>query len=83
MKPLHKLKGELIRCLPENSVAILNEDDPYVKAMDSLAKGKTITYGLLNATLLVLVAICVIKKTVLSLLANVMTKFRYLLTYDW
>ncbi len=32
-------KGELIRCLPENSVAILNEDDPYVKAMDSLAKG--------------------------------------------
>ena len=23
-------KGELIRCLPENSVAILNEDDPYV-----------------------------------------------------
>ena len=39
-------KGELIRCLPENSVAILNEDDPYVKAMDSLAKGKTITYGI-------------------------------------
>ena len=30
-------KGELIRFLPENSVAILNEDDPYVKAMDSLA----------------------------------------------
>jgi len=44
-------KGELIRCLPENSVAILNEDDPYVKAMDSLAKGKTITYGIeRNAT---------------------------------
>lgn len=44
-------KGELIRCLPENSVAILNEDDPYVKAMDRLAKGKTITYGIeRNAT---------------------------------
>lgn len=32
-------------------MAILNEDDPYVKAMDSLAKGKTITYGIeRNAT---------------------------------
>ncbi|MFR6482360.1 MAG: Mur ligase family protein [Veillonella sp.] len=53
-------KGELIRCLPENSVAILNEDDPYVKAMDRLAKGKT-TYGI-ERMLLVLVAICAIKR---------------------
>ena len=44
-------KSELIRCLPEDSIAVLNEDDPYVKAMDSLAKGKTITYGIeSNAT---------------------------------
>ena len=32
-------KGELIRCLGPDSVAILNEDDHFVKAMSSIAKG--------------------------------------------
>ena len=46
-------KGELIRCLGKDSIAILNEDDPYVKAMSQLTEGKTITYGIeSNATVI-------------------------------
>jgi len=46
-------KGELIRCLGPDSVAILNEDDHFVKAMSSIAKGKTVTYGIhSNATVI-------------------------------
>ena len=46
-------KGELIKCLGPDSVAILNEDDHFVKAMSSIAKGKTVTYGIhSNATVI-------------------------------
>ncbi len=73
-KPLLKQKGELIRCLPENSVAILNEDDPYVKAMDSLAKGKTITYGIERNATCIGSHLRYKKRTVSSSLVSVMTK---------
>lgn len=41
-------KGELIACLDENSIAILNADDHYVAEMANIAKGKTMTYGIQN-----------------------------------
>lgn len=41
-----KAKGELIESLPPNGIAILNEDDPYVKKMGSLFKGQIIGYGI-------------------------------------
>lgn len=41
-------KGELIACMDENSVAILNADDPFVAAMADFAKGKCISYGIQN-----------------------------------
>lgn len=45
-------KGELIRCLGDDSIAILNEDDPFVSSMSKFAKGKTMTYGIhSNATI--------------------------------
>lgn len=40
-----KAKGELIEHLPEDGLAILNEDDFRVKGMIHLNKGKTVTYG--------------------------------------
>lgn len=44
-------KGELIANMGPHSTAILNEDDPFVKSMSGIAKGKTVTYGIYsNAT---------------------------------
>lgn len=40
-----KAKGELIEALPADGMAILNGDDPYVKAMGNHFAGKVITYG--------------------------------------
>lgn len=39
-------KGELIQAIKEDGTAILNGDDSFVKAMDSLTAGKTIYYGI-------------------------------------
>jgi UDP-N-acetylmuramoyl-tripeptide--D-alanyl-D-alanine ligase len=39
-------KGELVEAIPEDGVAILNGDDPLVRAMASKSKGRVLTYGL-------------------------------------
>lgn len=41
-----KAKGELIDSLPDNGIAILNEDDPYVIKMGDDFKGNVIGYGI-------------------------------------
>ena len=41
-----KAKGELIEALPADGLAVLNGDDPYVKAMGQSFSGKVITYGM-------------------------------------
>ncbi|CAM5419359.1 UDP-N-acetylmuramoyl-tripeptide--D-alanyl-D-alanine ligase [Streptomyces fumanus] len=38
-------KGELVESLPEDGAAILNADDPYVRAMASRTKAKVILFG--------------------------------------
>jgi len=38
-------KGELVEALPENGAAILNADDPLVRAMASRTKAKVILFG--------------------------------------
>ena len=38
-------KGELVESLPEDGTAVLNADDPYVKAMASRTKAKVILFG--------------------------------------
>lgn len=38
-------KAELVESLPTSGVVVLNEDDPRVKAMKSLTKAKTISFG--------------------------------------
>lgn len=38
-------KGELVEALPEEGAAILNADDPYVRAMASRTKAKVILFG--------------------------------------
>ncbi len=39
-------KSELVRALPEDGVAVLNGDDPRVRAMATLTKARVLTYGL-------------------------------------
>ena len=44
-------KRELVEALPQDGMAVLNADDPYVAAMQTAHTGKTITYGIVsNAT---------------------------------
>ncbi|WOT37472.1 UDP-N-acetylmuramoyl-tripeptide--D-alanyl-D-alanine ligase [Streptomyces coeruleorubidus] len=38
-------KGELVESLPEDGTAVLNADDPYVRAMASRTKAKVIFFG--------------------------------------
>ncbi|MFJ4976444.1 UDP-N-acetylmuramoyl-tripeptide--D-alanyl-D-alanine ligase [Streptomyces coeruleorubidus] len=38
-------KGELVEALPEDGTAVLNADDPYVRAMASRTKAKVILFG--------------------------------------
>ncbi|MEU0386519.1 UDP-N-acetylmuramoyl-tripeptide--D-alanyl-D-alanine ligase [Streptomyces chartreusis] len=38
-------KGELVEALPEDGTAILNADDPYVRAMASRTKAKVLLFG--------------------------------------
>ncbi|MFJ9851897.1 UDP-N-acetylmuramoyl-tripeptide--D-alanyl-D-alanine ligase [Streptomyces sp. NPDC101150] len=38
-------KGELVEALPEHGVAVLNADDPYVRAMASRTKARTVLFG--------------------------------------
>ncbi|MFF4953562.1 UDP-N-acetylmuramoyl-tripeptide--D-alanyl-D-alanine ligase [Streptomyces chattanoogensis] len=38
-------KGELVEALPEHGVAVLNADDPYVSAMASRTKARTVLFG--------------------------------------
>ncbi len=40
-----RAKGELIEALPDDGVAVLNADDPYVSAMHSLFGGRVLYYG--------------------------------------
>lgn len=48
-----KAKCELIKGIGEKGLAILNEDDPFVKEMECFAKGKVMGYGMEgNATVL-------------------------------
>lgn len=44
-----KAKGELVESLPENGCAVLNGDDPYVRAMASRAACPVLFYGLADA----------------------------------
>jgi UDP-N-acetylmuramyl pentapeptide synthase len=39
-------KGKLVEALPASGTAILNADDPLVRAMTSRCRGKIVTYGL-------------------------------------
>lgn len=41
-------KAELVECLPSNGTAILNNDDPYVRAMAEKTSAKVFFYGLDN-----------------------------------
>lgn len=43
-----KAKSELVQALPEDGVAVLNHDDPYVQAMADLCRGKVMSYGITN-----------------------------------
>ena len=45
-------KGQLIRALPPDGVAILNADDPLVLAMQVLCDGHTVTFGLSEQAML-------------------------------
>ncbi|OSZ57034.1 UDP-N-acetylmuramoyl-tripeptide--D-alanyl-D-alanine ligase [Streptomyces pharetrae CZA14] len=38
-------KGELVEALPEDGTAVLNADDPYVRAMASRTKAKVLLFG--------------------------------------
>lgn len=38
-------KGELVEALPEDGVAVLNADDPLVRAMSSRTKARTVLFG--------------------------------------
>jgi UDP-N-acetylmuramoyl-tripeptide--D-alanyl-D-alanine ligase len=40
-----RAKGELVAALPDDGVAVLNGDDPRVRAMAGLTKARTIFYG--------------------------------------
>lgn len=42
-------KSELIRCLPADGIAILNEDDDLVAPMRHFFDGKTISYGIVQS----------------------------------
>lgn len=46
IEAIAETKAELVESLPEDGVAILNGDDPRVRAMAGLCRGKVITYGL-------------------------------------
>lgn len=43
-----RAKAELIQALPKDGVAVLNEDDPFVKKMESCSHAKIMTYGIEN-----------------------------------
>ena len=40
-----KAKAELVQALDEKGTAVLNGDDPFVRPMTALCKGKTVLYG--------------------------------------
>jgi UDP-N-acetylmuramoyl-tripeptide--D-alanyl-D-alanine ligase len=44
-------KGELVAALEPTGLAVLNGDDPYVRAMRSLTKAKTVLYGIESPSL--------------------------------
>jgi UDP-N-acetylmuramoyl-tripeptide--D-alanyl-D-alanine ligase len=46
IEAIAETKAELVDALPEDGIAILNGDDPRVRAMASRAKGRVVTYGL-------------------------------------
>ncbi|MBK3639475.1 UDP-N-acetylmuramoyl-tripeptide--D-alanyl-D-alanine ligase [Streptomyces sp. MBT33] len=39
-------KGEIVEALREGGLAVLNADDPFVRAMDQRTAGRVVTYGL-------------------------------------
>lgn len=40
-----KAKGELVEALPDDGVAVLNRDDPFVRAMAARTKARVVTFG--------------------------------------
>ncbi|OPC83300.1 UDP-N-acetylmuramoyl-tripeptide--D-alanyl-D-alanine ligase [Embleya scabrispora] len=40
-----KAKGELVEALPADGVAVLNRDDPYVRAMAARTRARVVTFG--------------------------------------
>jgi UDP-N-acetylmuramoyl-tripeptide--D-alanyl-D-alanine ligase len=46
IEAIAETKAELVDAVPENGVAILNGDDPRVRAMAPRSKGRVLTYGL-------------------------------------
>lgn len=42
-------KGELLACLPEKGVAVLNSDDAYATSMAAKVVGQVVTYGIDNS----------------------------------
>lgn len=45
IEAIARAKSELIQCLPDHSAAVLNADDPHVRAMARFAKGRVILFG--------------------------------------
>jgi UDP-N-acetylmuramoyl-tripeptide--D-alanyl-D-alanine ligase len=46
IEAIAQTKRELVEAIPDDGLAVLNGDDPRVRAMASAAKGRVITYGL-------------------------------------
>ncbi|MCS7251293.1 MAG: UDP-N-acetylmuramoyl-tripeptide--D-alanyl-D-alanine ligase [Thermoflexus sp.] len=46
MEAIAAAKAELVEALPENGVAVLNRDDPYVRAMAERTRAQVFFYGL-------------------------------------
>jgi UDP-N-acetylmuramoyl-tripeptide--D-alanyl-D-alanine ligase len=46
IEAIARTKAELVEAIPENGAAILNGDDPRVRAMADVCRGTVITYGL-------------------------------------
>jgi UDP-N-acetylmuramoyl-tripeptide--D-alanyl-D-alanine ligase len=46
IEAIAETKAELVDAIPEDGVAVLNGDDPRVRAMAARSKGRVVTYGL-------------------------------------
>ncbi len=48
IEAIAETKAELVDAIPEDGIAVLNGDDPRVRAMATRSKGRVVTYGLGN-----------------------------------